>query len=914
MAGKAAALRKTGLKAHALYFIGGALALLNLLWFGRWMIEKAGAFPDQAAFWGYTAMCVSAAGLYLTRPVFGFIRLHRDVPVWFFLGMIGGGGLYLVRGLQLGFIDPAQLVTRYALPIAVLAGVFAFIAGAIKNRGQGGGLPDFGAAVRDYGIIAAILAAVAVLIFAAPSPLVYMAAAVFVPVLIFTAPVTFFAGKEYFKEAPFYRERLGSTGSGGAARFGGFYWFTKLDKENFGGRPQGARHYVGNTTFETDPRIGGREIYLDTDNHLMTVAAIGAGKSYYSAWNVLPEWKGGVFILDPKGEHAANMAGARQKFGRTILFDPWGLQTDQSATFNPLEEIDIESPNARDDLMQIVKACVYTAEKESGTSAHFRESAETLFLGIMAHVLTTRPKEYHNLPSIYDTFLMGDADHGAAAPNDFDELITDMAMNAAMGKAPMEAAKIMMAAGDRERGAVITTLNRHLKWVNTPSIRPVLMKSSFRMREIKRDRASVFCIVPMEHLSHHARLMRTIIALGLLSCREAVTHNERALFLLDEFAQLGTFLPVKSGLVTMRSWGLKIWMFFQDIGQLRELYDNSDSFLNSCDKQFFGITSFETAKLVSDMCGNYLERWTEGAEEAPRYQERERNLRSPADIQEELRKESGLQYIFPANTSAPLRLKLVPFKYRHGKRPAFNPEKRTARTAEQIAADRQGELERSRAAMRAAELETKFVPAITPEDYATFSTELKELKPDAIIPPLEELKATAKANRIKGLYDLISRNGTRAEYIEELNELGETVTVRYRPKNGETKPEEPDAERDEKVAYWFERVSDLETREEAITELNKLGETVNITHKAKQPQSGGMSEEEVKRRVAEARAEMAAGDHTALDDEIIREDLELYMYDADYSGFYERHGDSLSVEELEQLQAHMTRQAEEKDD
>lgn len=827
MAGQAAALRKIGLKAYLFYLIGGALALLNFLWFGQWMIAKANAYPDAAAWWSYLILCVSMAGFFITRPVYGYIRLPSIVWGSFALGVVGGAIGFAVRGFQTGYIDPAQIITSYALPVAVLTGVFAFIMALVKNRGQGGGISGFGDAVANYGAWCAGIAAIVVLVFSAPSPLIYLAVAVFVPALLFIAPVTFFAAKEYTKEAPFYRERLGSTGSGGAARFGGFYWFAKLDGDNAGGRPQGARHYIGNTTFETDPRIGGREIYLDTDNHLMTVAAIGAGKSYYSAWNVLPEWKGGAFILDPKGEHARAMGGARQKFGRVVFFDPWGLGDVESATFNPLEEIDTASTNARDDLMQIVKACIHSADKESGTSAHFRESAETLFLGIMAHVLTTRPPEYHNLPSIYDTFLMGDADHGAASPQDFDDLITDMAMNAAMGKAPMEAAKIMMTAGDRERGAVITTLNRHLKWVNTPAIRPVLMKSSFKMREIKRDKATVFCMIPMEHLSHHARLTRVIVALGLLSCREDVEHNERALFCLDEFAQLGTFIPVRNGLVTMRSWGLKIWMFFQDIGQLRELYDNSDSFLNSCDKQFFGITSFETSKLVSDMCGDYLERWTEGVENAPRYQERARNLRSPADIQEELRKESGLQYVFPANTSAPLRLKLVPFNRRNGQLPSFDGQKVTAE---------------SRA---------------------------------------EEKRTQHEESRKSGL-----------------------------------------------IEYWKGNLKDPETREEAIKELGKLGHPVRVVYPSKAPQeaTGGKQSGGVKQAVLDGfldtlekmKAEEMARklteeekvEYAAYNDENIRKFWDDYIEGNDYAGFYERHGDSLSKDELKTLADHMAKQEE----
>ncbi len=68
-----------------------------------------------------------------------------------------------------------------------------------------------------------------------------------------------------------------------------------------------------------------------------------------------------------------------------------------------------------------------------------------------------------------------------------------------------------------------------------------------------------------------------------------------------------------------------------------------------------------TAEEISNMLGEYLERWREGNEGATSYIDKNRPLRSPSEVQEELKKGSGLQYILPAD-GLPMRLKLVPFK------------------------------------------------------------------------------------------------------------------------------------------------------------------------------------------------------------------------------------------------------------
>ena len=253
-------------------------------------------------------------------------------------------------------------------------------------------------------------------------------------------------------------------------------------------------------------------------------------------------------------------------------------------------------------------------------------------------------------------------------------------------------------------------------------------------------------------------------------------------------------------------------MFFQDIGQLRELYDNTDSFLNNCDKQFFGVTGFETAKLVSDMSGTYLERWTEGAENAPRYQERERNLRNPADIQEELRKGSGLQYVFPANTPTPLRLKLVPFDRRNRKLPPYDGQAAHDSVAEQK----------------------------------------------------------------RRQHEEASRSGL--------------------------------------IQYWKGNLKDPETRQEAIEELRKLGVPVRVVYsKSADDAAREQSQLDEFLKTVEAMnnapmTEEEKAEYAELNDQNIRNVWPEFDPQSDYAGYYDRNGDSLSREELEQLSALIAQQ------
>ena len=491
--------------------------------------------------------------------------------------------------------------------------------------------------------------------------------AIGVPFFILALPVYYKLGHEYVKEHPEYR-KVFIFGRGGAARWGGLYSFIKYDFNDFMNREE-IKHapiYCGKSLWYDDVKLGGRHIGLDSDSMMLTVAAMGGGKSLYAAWNTLLSWQGGAFVLDPKGEHAQRTKEQRTtKLKRTHVIDPWGevkhlYDGEIGATFNPLEEIDIDSPNAKDDIFQIVESCIMQEADENANSKHFRENAQKIMTGVIAHVLSEYPKENHNLPSVYDIILTGAPDGAASDPKEFDLLVDRMGVNDAMGRAPMDAAKVLKEAGENERGGFVTTLATGLSWVNTPVLRPILMKSSFRMRDIKQNKDSVYLVIPFEHMKNHSRFLRTVVSLGLMSCREHADHDYKTLFLLDEFPQLGTFKPIKEGLVTLRSRDVKIWMHLQNLGQLKERYGNWQDFMSSCDKQFFAVNDHGSAEEISKMLGDYVERWVEGRVGETKYVDKNRPLRSPSEVMEELKKGSNLQYVLPAD-GLPMRLKLVPF-------------------------------------------------------------------------------------------------------------------------------------------------------------------------------------------------------------------------------------------------------------
>ena len=605
----------------------------------------------------------------LTGNRFSYFTVNKNLP------KLDGFAIFFMAVYfvcQLDFVEIRDFVREEEFPLPALIILPLFVLGAIMSLIEkihdlmGKPFPDAPKYI-GYMILPVMFIAAPFFDLSGYDAVLTVFLVVGLPFLIFYLPVSEMLAKEYVKEHPEYR-KIFIFGRGGAARWGGLYSFIKYDFNGFMSKSE-TKHapiYCGKTLWYDDIKVGGRHIGLDSDSMMLTVAAMGGGKSLYAAWNTLLSWQGGAFVLDPKGEHAQRTIDVRGQFRASHVIDPWGevkhlYDGATGATFNPLEEIDLNSPNAKDDIFQIVESCIMQEADENANSKHFRENAQKIMTGVIAHVLSEYPKENHNLPSVYDIILTGAPEGEACNAKAFEMLINRMGVNDAMGRAPMDAAKVLKEAGENERGGFVTTLATGLSWVNTPVLRPILIKSSLKLRDIKQKKETVYLVVPFEHMKNHSRFLRTVVSLGLMSCREHADHDYKTLYLLDEFPQLGTFKPIKEGLVTLRSRDVKIWMHLQNLGQLKERYGNWQDFMSSCDKQFFAVNDHGSAEEISNMLGEYVERWVEGKEGETKSIDKNRPLRSPSEIMDELRKGSKLQYILPADGS-PLRLKLVSFK------------------------------------------------------------------------------------------------------------------------------------------------------------------------------------------------------------------------------------------------------------
>ena len=344
-------------------------------------------------------------------------------------------------------------------------------------------------------------------------------------------------------------------------------------------------------------RRGNRLLRFEGEGHVLTVAPTRSGKGVSCVIPNLLDHPGSILVTDPKGENFTVTARWRRDIGQQVYaFDPFRV-AEGDATYNPLELIDPESPEAVDEARMLADMIVLP-EGQGGEQLFWNEEARAVLTGLILHVAANAVPELRTLSHVRTLLTL--------PPESFAELLRDMRESPAVfGLVSRSAARILQKA-ERERSGVISTAQSHTHFLDSARISRVLRRSSVDLSILKREPTSVYLILPSDRLEAYARWLRIMIACSLLAIARARGQpKERVLFLLDEFAHLGKMHPVQRDIGLAGGFGVTFWLIVQDLSQLRSTYgDTWPTFLANADVlQAFGTNDWDTAEYLSKMTG-----------------------------------------------------------------------------------------------------------------------------------------------------------------------------------------------------------------------------------------------------------------------------------------------------------------------
>ena len=372
--------------------------------------------------------------------------------------------------------------------------------------------------------------------------------------------------------------------------------------------------------------LGHQLIGIEDDRHIMTVAGSRSGKSVGLVSNML-FYRGSILATDPKGELARLTAKRRSAMGQRILvLDPFGV-VDQAAagwraSYNPMDVLDIHGATFLEDAALIAGSMVVQSADQK--DPHWDESARNFIEGVIVHVATaTAYVGKRHLVSVRGLLKQAlkktpaSADDRPSAGTQ-PALYVEMLENAArlqaqadtedIGEALVGAAEDFYSKRENELSGVLSTVNRHTKFLDYRAFRGVMQRSDFSLRDLKRNPSgvSLYLCFPATRADISRRWMRLFINQLLDAMeREQTVPEAPVLVCLDEFPVLGYMQQLETAAGLIASYGVKLWFVLQDFNQGKALYkERWETFVgNAGILQFFGNSDLTTTKYISERLG-----------------------------------------------------------------------------------------------------------------------------------------------------------------------------------------------------------------------------------------------------------------------------------------------------------------------
>ena len=167
----------------------------------------------------------------------------------------------------------------------------------------------------------------------------------------------------------------------------------------------------------------------------------------------------------------------------------------------------------------------------------------------------------------------------------------------------------------REGAGVMSTVQRHLSFLDSELVAAAVAGSTFDVKELLHRPTSVFVQVSPDQLEAQRGLVRCWLS-TMVRAVASVGDERRAevLCLFDEASALNGLAPVKEALIRGRSAGIRLYLAYQSDSQVRAAFKDEPTLIyDNCSTQIYlSPSSIETAERLSKSLGD----WTQCVESA----------------------------------------------------------------------------------------------------------------------------------------------------------------------------------------------------------------------------------------------------------------------------------------------------------
>ncbi|QED23943.1 type IV secretory system conjugative DNA transfer family protein [Candidatus Deianiraea vastatrix] len=329
--------------------------------------------------------------------------------------------------------------------------------------------------------------------------------------------------------------------------------------------------------------------------HIMLFAPTGSGKGVGFAIPNTVFWRESFICHDIKLENFDLGSGWRKKHMNQDVYVWSPADSDGiSHCYNPMDFVSKKYGQMVDDVQKLANLLLQKKE-------FWENEARTLGVGVMLYLCSDSRKQ-RSFGQVVRELRSDDFAYNIAVVLDtIGEKIHPVAyMNLAA----------WLQKPDKERGSVTSTLNSGLElWAN-PIIDQCTSRSDFNVQTFKKKPTTVFVGLTPDNIQRLKCLMAMFYQQSTEFLSKKMPGKDEpygVLFLMDEFPTLGKLEQFLAGIAYFRGYRVRLFLIIQDTQQLKGTYEDAgmNSFLsNSTYRITFAANNVETAKLISELCGN----------------------------------------------------------------------------------------------------------------------------------------------------------------------------------------------------------------------------------------------------------------------------------------------------------------------
>jgi type IV secretion system protein VirD4 len=407
-------------------------------------------------------------------------------------------------------------------------------------------------------------------------------------------------------------------------------WRSEIQAPLVNDYPQGRSPFLGILTLGTSPAPSPLSGVLEFPlrGHLLTVAPTRTGKGTSLIIPNLLLYGGSCLVIDIKGENYDITARRRAELFPGAKVHRFAPLEDNSARYNPLDFIRTAAtsgagPDSYADARLLADMLLPPKTKEEYWDVEARNLLALLIFYVAIRYLPDDPRRTMRevMALLFPADISGQGNKG------IDRTLDTILADATAIREPLlpRLASTFREHEPKVRSNIVSTCRAELQvWLSERLLRATdasdfmfsdLKSSMCRPIDLNPAPTSIYIVVPPQYLREYQGVMRMMVGLAIAELTRHSTWvawegwEEKppcdVLFLLDELPALGHMPPIVNGLAYLAGYGIQIWSFVQNIGQLKGIYgEDWQSFpANAGAMNFFGVNDPDTADYVVRLLG-----------------------------------------------------------------------------------------------------------------------------------------------------------------------------------------------------------------------------------------------------------------------------------------------------------------------